>query len=36
VAKRITSFIRVGPRFSLYDFVAVLAAIRKHYEVEAK
>ena len=36
VAKRIILFIRIGPRFYLYDFDAVLAAIRKHYEVEAK
>jgi hypothetical protein len=36
VAKRIIPFIRVGPRFYLYDFEAVLTAIRKHYEVEAK
>ncbi len=36
VAKRIIPFIRVGTRFYLYDFEAVLAAIRKHYEVEAK
>ncbi len=34
VAKRTIPFIRVGPRFYLYDFEAVLAAIRKHYEVE--
>jgi len=34
VAKRIIPFIRVGPRFYLYDFEAVLAAIRKHYEVK--
>ena len=33
VAKRIIPFIRVGPRFYLYDFEAVLAAIREHYEV---
>ena len=36
VAKRTIPFIRVGPRFYLYDFEAVLAAIRKHYEIEAK
>lgn len=36
VAKRVIPFIRVGPRFYLYDFEAVLAAIRKHYEIEAK
>ncbi|MCP5535371.1 MAG: excisionase family DNA-binding protein [Akkermansiaceae bacterium] len=34
VAKRIIPFIRMGPRFYLYDFDAVLTAIRKHYEVE--
>lgn len=33
VARRIIPHIRVGPRFYLYDFEAVLAAIRKHYEV---
>lgn len=36
VAKRIIPFIRVGPRFYLYDFEGVLAAIRKHYEIGAK
>jgi len=36
VAKKIIPFIRIGPRFYLYDFEAVLAAIRKHYGVEAK
>ena len=36
VAKRIIPFIRVGPRFYLYDFEAVLSAIKKHYEIEPK
>lgn len=35
VAKRVIPFIRMGPRFYLYDFEAVLVAIRKHYGVEA-
>ncbi len=36
VAKRTIPFIRVGPRFYLYDFEAVLSAIKKHYEIEPK
>ena len=28
-------YIQITPRFYLYDFEAVLAAIRKHYKVDA-
>lgn len=34
VAKRIIPYIQVNPRFYLYDFDAVLAAVRKHYEID--
>jgi hypothetical protein len=34
VAKRLIPFIQVSPRFYLYDFEAVLAAVKKHYQVE--
>ena len=34
VGKRIIPYIQITPRFYLYDFEAVLAAIRKHYQVE--
>jgi hypothetical protein len=27
-------YIQITPRFYLYDFEAVLAAVRKHYQVE--
>lgn len=36
VAKRTIPFIRVGPRFNLYEFEAVLAALKKNYQVEAR
>lgn len=36
IAKRMIPFIQVSPRIYLYDFEAVLASLRKHYEVEAK
>jgi hypothetical protein len=35
-AKRIIPYIKVRSRFYLYDFEAVVAAIKKHYEIEAK
>ncbi|MEI7912724.1 MAG: hypothetical protein WCK77_24115 [Verrucomicrobiota bacterium] len=34
VGKRMIPYIQITPRFYLYDFEAVLAAIRKHYQVE--
>ena len=34
VARRLVPYIQVSPRFYLYEFDAVLAAIRKHYQVE--
>ena len=34
VAKRLIPYIQVSPRFYLYDFDAVLAALRKQYQVE--
>lgn len=34
VAKRVIPFIHVGPRFYIYEFDAVLAAIRQHYQVD--
>ena len=33
-AKRMIPFLQVSPRFYLYDFEAVLAALRKHYQVD--
>ena len=35
VGKRMIPYIQITPRFYLYDFEAVLAAIRKHYKVDA-
>jgi hypothetical protein len=35
VGKRMIPYIQITPRFYLYDFEAVLAAIRKHYQVDA-
>lgn len=34
MAKRLIPYIQVSPRFYLYDFDAVLAALKKHYGVE--
>ena len=34
VGKRMIPYIQITPRFYLYDFEAVLAAIRKHYQVD--
>lgn len=36
VTKRIIPYIQVTPRFYLYEFQAVLDAIKKHYEIDAK
>lgn len=35
VAKRVIPFIHVAPRFYLYEFDAVLAALKMHYQVDA-
>jgi hypothetical protein len=35
VGKRMIPYIQITPRFYLYEFDAVLAAIRKHYQVDA-
>ena len=35
VGKRLIPYIQITPRFYLYDFEAVLAAVRKHYQVDA-
>ncbi len=32
--KRIIPYLHLGPRFYLYDYDAVLAALRKQYQVE--
>jgi hypothetical protein len=34
VGKRMIPYIQITPRFYLYDFDAVLAALRKLYQVE--
>ena len=34
VSKRIIPYIQAAPRFYLYEFDAVLAALKKHYGVE--
>ena len=36
VAKRVIPFIQITPRFYLYEFDAVLAAIKMHYQVDAR
>lgn len=35
VRKRIIPYLHLGPRFYLYDYDAVLAALRKQYQVDA-
>lgn len=35
VRKRKIPFLKISPRFYLYDFEAVLAALRKHYQVDS-
>ena len=35
VGKRMIPYIQITPRFYLYDFEAVLDAVRKHYQVDA-
>ena len=34
VAKRLIPYIQITSRFYLYEFDAVLAAIRKHYQID--
>lgn len=34
MAKRLIPYIQVSPRFYLYEFDAVLAALKKHYQIE--
>lgn len=34
MAKRLIPYIQVSPRFYLYEFDAVLAALKKHYGIE--
>jgi hypothetical protein len=34
VGKRMIPYIQITPRFYLYEFDAVLAALRKHYQIE--
>lgn len=36
VGKRMIPYIQITPRFYLYEFDAVLAALKKHYQVEAR
>jgi len=36
VARRMIPYIQITPRFYLYEFDAVLAALKKHYQVDAK
>jgi excisionase family DNA binding protein len=36
VRKRKIPHLQIGPRFYLYDFEAVLAALRKHYGVDVR
>lgn len=36
VRKRKIPYLQISPRFYLYDFEAVLAALRKLYQVEAR
>ena len=35
VGKRMIPYIQITPRFYLYEFDAVLAALKKHYQVDA-
>jgi hypothetical protein len=36
VAKRVIPYIQITPRFYLFEFEAVLAALKKHYQVDAR
>ncbi|MCX8497582.1 MAG: hypothetical protein ORN51_15490 [Akkermansiaceae bacterium] len=36
VSKRMIPYIQITPRFYLYEFDAVFAALKKHYQVDAR
>ena len=36
VARRVIPCIKISPRFNLYDMDAVLAALKRNYQVEAR
>jgi excisionase family DNA binding protein len=36
IAKRVIAYIQITPRFYLFEFDAVLAALKKHYQVDAR
>ena len=36
MAKRLIPYIQISPRFYLYEFDAVLEALKKHYQVDAR
>jgi hypothetical protein len=36
VSKRLIPYIQITPRFYLFEFEAVLAALKKHYQVDAR
>ena len=36
VAKRVIPYIRITPRFYLFEFEAVLASLKRHYQVDAR
>jgi hypothetical protein len=36
VAKRLIPYIQITPRFYLFEFEVVLAALKKHYQVDAR
>ena len=36
VARRVIPCIKISPRFNLYDLDAVLTALKKNYQVEAR
>lgn len=36
VAKRVIPCIKISPRFNLFEFDAVLASLKKNYQVEPK
>jgi predicted DNA-binding transcriptional regulator AlpA len=36
MAKRLIPYLQISPRFYLYEFDAVLAALKKHYQVDSR
>ena len=36
MAKRLIPYIQISPRFYLYEYDAVLAALKKHYQVDSR